>query len=71
MHNVNTDRVAVLLVSLCIVTLCFGEVHATLTGKPHSELFDATLGSFVGYFIAKSSRSKPPDKPSPPSPITT
>jgi hypothetical protein len=67
----NNDRVAVLLVSLCIVTLCFGEIHATLTGKPHSELFDATLGSLVGYFIAKSSRSKPPDKPSPPVPLAS
>lgn len=57
---------------MCVATLCVGEIHATLTGKPHSEIFDATLGSLIGYAIGRASvvrseKEKPPSQPPDPS----
>jgi hypothetical protein len=48
---------------MCVATLCFGEVYATVLGKPHSEIFDATLGSLLGYFIGRSVRPNKPEDP--------
>lgn len=64
------DRIILVLVALCVVTLCVGEVHATFADKPHSEIFDATLGSLIGYAIGrasgmKSDKTKPSDPTSP------
>ena len=65
----STDRIVVLLLAACVITLCFGEVHATLVQKPHSEIFDATLGSLVGYCIGRAttlSKEPNPAKPTKP-----
>jgi hypothetical protein len=53
---------------MCVATLCFGEVYATILGKPHSEIFDATLGSLLGYFIGRSVRPSKPEAPKPEDP---
>lgn len=52
------DRIILCLVALCVATLCVGEIHATFADKPHSELFDATLGSLIGYAVGRASGGK-------------
>jgi hypothetical protein len=56
------------LLASCILTLCFGEVHATLAEKPHSEIFDATLGSLIGFCVGRFTGRELKEKPIKPAP---
>lgn len=59
------ERAIIVMVGLCILTLCVGEIYAMAGGKPHSELFDAVLGSLIGYVVGRSFREKSESRPKP------